>query len=82
MPSLRTQIQAAHDALLSRDLLEGLYPTPTTPDHIRNIAELAHPSFLEVKARLDSKKITHPQAAYLVIKLYYGLLDDLCPLSE
>lgn len=78
MPSIQMQMQAAHDALLSRDLLEGLFPTPSTPDYILNIPELQHPAFQDVKERLLSGSITRSQAAYLALKLYYGLMDDIC----
>ncbi len=72
MPSISTQLQAAHDALLSRDLVEGLLD-PAAPDHIRNIPELRHPLLLAVKKRLIENKINKAQAAHEALKAYFQL---------
>ena len=78
MPSNKTVLQARHDALLAKDLLEALFPTDTTPEHVRNIAEIHHPAFKSIRADIRAGRLTIAQASRAVLKTYYNLLDLPC----
>lgn len=78
MPSNRTVLQARHDALLAKDLLEALFPTDRTPAHVRNIAEIHHPAFRAIRTDINDGRLTLSQASRAVLKTYYNLLDLPC----